>query len=154
MLSQASENLSPLDWISTMDAVECDATKLPLDDGSSDIALTMHMFYHVVDQDAAIREFARVVRSGGKAAMSTNGLDNSIPLSALAKEAFRGSGRDPGAELFSPHTGYELFSRHFSRVEIHELTDAADIFVSLTSMPPGNSASEEEQEHLKALLEE
>ncbi len=160
MLSQAEENLSHLEWTGKVEPIECDATKLPFDTGSFDIALAMHMLYHVSDQDAAIRELARIVRPGGKAAVSTNGLDNSIPQSALAKLAFGGSGRDLGAELFSPHTAYELLTRHFDQVEIHEftdqlvITDANDIFASLTSMPPGNKASEKEQNHLRELLDE
>lgn len=159
MLLQARQNVSALGWIDKVAAVESDAVRLPFAEDIFDIALAMHMLYHVDDQEAAVRELARVLRPGGKAAISTNGLDNSIPLMALAKAAFGGSGRDPGAELFSPHMGYEILSRHFRHVEIHEftdrleITDPDDIFAALTSMPPGNTASDEQRDTLKTLLD-
>ena len=159
LLGQARDNLSSVKFISNVDAIECDAVALPLQDRTFDAALALHMLYHVADQEAAVRELARVVRPTGMVAVTTNSLDNSKALMGLAQEAFGGTGRDPGAELFSPEMGNDLLSRHFAHVEMHEfvdqltITDASDIFAALVSMPPGNEASEDERKKLEELLE-
>ena len=120
----------------------------------------MHMLYHVTDQEAAVRELARVVRPKGKIAVTTNSLDNSQALMGLAQAAFGGTGRDPGAELFSPEMGNDLLSRHFTHVEMHEfidqleITDAADISAALVSMPPGNEGTDAEKQKLEMLLKD
>lgn len=126
-----------------MEAIKCNAVALPLKDHTFDTALAMHMLYHVADQKAAVRELARVVRPSGKVAVTTNSLNNSLALMGLAREAFGGTSRDPGAELFSPEMGHSLLSGHFAHVEMLEfidrldITNAADIFAALVSMPPG-----------------
>jgi ubiquinone/menaquinone biosynthesis C-methylase UbiE len=45
--------------------VVAEAGSLPLDDGSARVVLCVNALMHVVDLDAAIREFARVLGSGG-----------------------------------------------------------------------------------------
>jgi arsenite methyltransferase len=42
-------------------------TQLPLDDGSVDALITVNTVYFVAELDAACREFARVLRPGGRA---------------------------------------------------------------------------------------
>lgn len=50
-----------------------DAPALPLVDGCADVALAMHMLYHVPDIPAAVRELRRVLRRDGILLASTNG---------------------------------------------------------------------------------
>ena len=52
--------------------VQADAQRLPLPDQSVDVAMAMHMLYHVPDIPAAIRELRRITRPGGTVLASTN----------------------------------------------------------------------------------
>jgi SAM-dependent methyltransferase len=49
-----------------------DAQALPFTSGSFDVALAMHMLYHVPDRAKALEEIRRVVRPGGVALVLTN----------------------------------------------------------------------------------
>ena len=53
-----------------------DATALPLPDGAADLALAMHMLYHVPDPSQAVRELRRVTHPGGRAVIGLNGRDH------------------------------------------------------------------------------
>ncbi|WP_431899964.1 class I SAM-dependent methyltransferase [Micromonospora chalcea] len=61
----------------------CDATRLPFRDGAVDAVIANHMLYHLDDPDAALREFARVLRPGGRLAVAVNGRDHLAELDAL-----------------------------------------------------------------------
>jgi SAM-dependent methyltransferase len=52
--------------------VNADAECLPVRDGVADVALAMHMLYHVPDIPRAIGELRRVVRPGGTALVAAN----------------------------------------------------------------------------------
>jgi SAM-dependent methyltransferase len=52
--------------------VNADAERLPVRDGAADVALAMHMLYHVPDIPRAIGELRRVVRPGGTALVAAN----------------------------------------------------------------------------------
>ncbi|MGP0028207.1 MAG: class I SAM-dependent methyltransferase [Streptosporangiaceae bacterium] len=45
--------------------IQADAQQLPLHNSSVDVALAMHMLYHVPDVRAAVRELRRIVRPDG-----------------------------------------------------------------------------------------
>jgi ubiquinone/menaquinone biosynthesis C-methylase UbiE len=45
--------------------LNADVTALPLGDGAVDVALAIHMLYHVPDRPAALRELRRVTAPGG-----------------------------------------------------------------------------------------
>jgi SAM-dependent methyltransferase len=49
-----------------------DAQSLPFASASFDVALVMHMLYHVPDRARALREIRRIVRPGGVALVLTN----------------------------------------------------------------------------------
>lgn len=55
---------------------QCDAHHLPFDDDSFDAVVANHMLYHLDDPDAALREFARVLRPGGRTFIALNGEDH------------------------------------------------------------------------------
>ncbi|SNY49159.1 Methyltransferase domain-containing protein [Paractinoplanes atraurantiacus] len=62
----------------------CDATDLPFADGSFDAVIANHMLYHVDEPDMALREFARVLRPGGRLFVATNGRGHMAELFAVA----------------------------------------------------------------------
>jgi SAM-dependent methyltransferase len=62
---------------------QCDAADLPFPDASFDTVIANHMLYHLDDPDAALREFARVLRPGGRFAVAVNGRDHLAELDAL-----------------------------------------------------------------------
>ncbi|WBB73656.1 class I SAM-dependent methyltransferase [Micromonospora sp. WMMD1128] len=61
----------------------CDATHLPYADGCFDAVIANHMLYHLDDPDAALAEFARVLRPGGRLAVAVNGRDHLAEVDAL-----------------------------------------------------------------------
>ncbi|QLQ38597.1 class I SAM-dependent methyltransferase [Micromonospora robiginosa] len=61
----------------------CDATHLPYADAAFDTVIANHMLYHLDDPDAALVEFARVLRPGGRLAVAVNGRDHLAELDAL-----------------------------------------------------------------------
>lgn len=67
--------------------VAADATALPVADGKADVALAMHMLYHVPDPRQVIRELRRVTKPGGRVAVVLNGEDHLRELRDLVTRA-------------------------------------------------------------------
>jgi ubiquinone/menaquinone biosynthesis C-methylase UbiE len=70
---------------------QCDAVNLPFPDCSFDGVIANAMLYHLNDPDAALKEFARVLRAGGKLTVSLSGRDNIAELYALGSAVGRPS---------------------------------------------------------------
>jgi SAM-dependent methyltransferase len=68
--------------------LRADAARLPFAGGSFDTVIANHMLYHLDDPVAALREFARVVATGGRVAVALNGRDHMADL-----DEFRASAR-------------------------------------------------------------
>ncbi|WP_159593556.1 class I SAM-dependent methyltransferase [Chelativorans xinjiangense] len=126
---------------------QADAAALPFDDGSFDIVIGMHMLYHLPDPAVGIAEMYRVLKPGGFLAVTTNGVGNLRNLYALttvfgsapvdpAGVAF---GYDTADQLMRSQIGNVMFAQHPARLRI---TDPEDVFLALTSYPPGDEASE------------
>lgn len=64
-----------------------DAQFLPLADHSVDVALSLHMLYHVPDIAAAIGELRRVVRAGGRVLVATNGAGHTVEAKQILGRA-------------------------------------------------------------------
>ncbi|HVX44651.1 MAG TPA: class I SAM-dependent methyltransferase, partial [Mycobacteriales bacterium] len=62
---------------------QCDATELPFTDDCFDTVIANHMLYHLDDPDAALAEFARVLRPGGRVAIALNGADHMAELNLI-----------------------------------------------------------------------
>src|SRR5215217_7735506 len=69
MLAMARENLAALS-VSNVNLMVGEATRLPLEDGSVDAAFANMVLHHVEHPTAMLREMARVVRPGGRVAIT------------------------------------------------------------------------------------
>ena len=67
--------------------LNADITALPLRDGAVDVALAIHMLYHVPDRQAALRELRRVTAPGGLCLAVTNGARHTRALRDLVERA-------------------------------------------------------------------
>jgi SAM-dependent methyltransferase len=116
--------------------VQADAQRLPLPDGSVDVALAMHMLYHVPDVQAAIRELRRITKPGGTVLASTNSSAHlaeitDLMLAAISRQLGGPAGATP-ADSFTTQTGTALLSREFSSVILRTL----DVPLSIPSARP------------------
>lgn len=116
--------------------VQADAQRLPLPDQSVDVALAMHMLYHVPDVPAAIRELRRITKPGGVVLASTNSAAHLAEIAALVDAAMRRQlGRPAGtmpADSFTTETGTALLSKEFASVTLRTV----DVPLSIPSPQP------------------
>ncbi|MFD0578845.1 class I SAM-dependent methyltransferase [Dactylosporangium darangshiense] len=97
----------------------CDAAALPFRDAGFDTVIANHMLYHLDNPDTALREFARVLRPGGRLAVAVNGHDHLSELNAIGPAIGR-----PDATVgaynndFTAETGPERVGRHFTDVTV------------------------------------
>ncbi|HEY1928148.1 MAG TPA: class I SAM-dependent methyltransferase [Caulobacteraceae bacterium] len=137
-----------------------DVMALPFADASFDVVMAMHMLYHAPDPAAAVAEIARVLRAGGMAVVTTNGLGNFSSVMKLSHAVFGGSSTDPGAAAFSLEAGEVILRRCFDEVEVIRsvdvlrVTDPADVVAFLLSYPPGDGADAEARALLAAKVED
>lgn len=80
--------------------VEADATKLPFDDGSFDLACTLRTLHHVPHPDLIVAELARVTRPRGRV-LVVDQLGHVDPLESLALDRFE-QARDPSHTRLLP----------------------------------------------------
>ncbi|GAA1366577.1 class I SAM-dependent methyltransferase [Catellatospora chokoriensis] len=98
---------------------QCDATDLPFADVAFDTVVANHMLYHLDDPAAALREFRRVLRPGGRVAVAVNGSDHLDELNAIGPAIGR-----PELTLhatqndFTAQTGPACMARHFTGVTV------------------------------------
>ncbi len=116
--------------------VQADAQRLPLPDESVDVAMAMHMLYHVPDVAAAIRELRRITKRGGTVLASTNSPAHLAEIDALLQTAIAGQlgrrVRATPAHSFTTQTGTAMLSREFSSVTLRTL----DVPLSIPSAQP------------------
>jgi len=99
--------------------VRCDAAALPFPAGSFDSVIANHMLYHLDDPAAALSEFARVLRPGGRVAVATNGTDHMAELDAAALALGRPGLVHFGAlNDFTAEHGPAYVARFFADVEV------------------------------------
>jgi SAM-dependent methyltransferase len=116
--------------------VQADAQRLPLPDGSVDVAMAMHMLYHVPDIPAAIRELRRITKRGGTVLASTNSSASLAEIHQLLDVAISSQLGRPVATMpdliFTTQTGKAMLGRVFSRVTLH----THDVPLSIPSAEP------------------
>ena len=103
--------------------IQADAQRLPLRDGVVDVALAMHMLYHVPDVPAAVAELRRIVRPGGTLLASTNSEGGMAEVHDLLDDAVsdvlgRPVRAQPGLS-FTTETGAAVLATGFSDVTLH-----------------------------------
>lgn len=148
MVQEAVERCQALPFGSVR-GQQADAGALPFEDSSFDAVIAMHMLYHLPDPAAGIAEMHRVLKPGGFLAVTTNGIGNMRGLyelttvfgSAPVDPAAVAFGYDDADRLMRSQFGDVAFSQHPARLRI---TEPEDVFLALTSYPPGNGASETE----------
>ncbi|MET7965969.1 class I SAM-dependent methyltransferase [Micromonospora sp. NPDC005305] len=97
----------------------CDASRLPFADASFDTVVANHMLYHLDDPATALREFARVLRPGGRLAAAVNGSDHLAELNALAVAVGRPDLALPFHQNdFTAETGSGYVARTFTGVTV------------------------------------
>jgi SAM-dependent methyltransferase len=103
-----------------------DVQSLPFGDASFDVAMAMHMLYHVPDIPTAARELRRVVRLGGVVYALTNSERAQRELAELVQRngCDPSAGDDFGALRFSNENGADLLRAGFDDVALVELTDS------------------------------
>ena len=144
MVAEALERCRSLrSW--TIEGREANVMSLPFADTSFDCVTAMHMLYHAADQSKAIAEMHRVLKPGGLLAVTTNGRDNLKQLYALTT-ALGSDPVDPAAVLFGFDAADRLMRAQFGNVshDVHpgslHVTSPEDVFMALTSYPPGDGA--------------
>ena len=158
MVSEALERCRSLrHW--TVEGREGNVTSLPFADGSFDCVVAMHMLYHTADQTKAIAELHRVLKRGGVLAVTTNGRDNLKQLYALTT-TLGSEPVDPAAVLFGFEDAERLMRSQFGNVthEVHpgrlHVTSPEDVFLALTSYPPGDRADDAMLKAFRARIDE
>lgn len=126
-----------------------DTQALPLPDASCDVALAMHMLYHVPDIGRAARELRRVLRPGGVLLAATNHDEHLRELRDAYHAAVATVGGGPVAEelrfsaRFSLENGAEPLQGAFAQVERHDVSsalvipEAAPVLRYIASARPG-----------------
>ncbi len=137
---------------------QADAAALPFDDCSFDAVVAMHMLYHMADPAAGVAEMARVLKPGGVLAVTTNGAGNLRELYELTT-VFGGAPSEPMAAIFGFDAAERLMQSQFGNVAWSRhpaslrITDPEDVFLALTSFPPGETASEAQQQAFRAAID-
>lgn len=116
--------------------VQADAQRLPLPDRSVDVAMAMHMLYHVPDVPAAIRELRWITKRDGTVLASTNSSAhlaeiNDLLVAAVSSRLDRPARAMP-ADSFTTQTGTAILSREFSSVTLRTL----DLSLSIPTAQP------------------
>jgi SAM-dependent methyltransferase len=116
--------------------VQADAQRLPLPDRSVDVAMAMHMLYHVPDVPAAIRELRRITKRDGTVLASTNSSVHLAEIHELLDAAVSGQLDRPvramPADSFTTQTGTAILSREFSSVTLRTF----DVSLSIPTAQP------------------
>ncbi|MBX5185289.1 class I SAM-dependent methyltransferase [Rhizobium sp. NZLR5] len=126
---------------------QADAAALPFEDGAFDLVIAMHMLYHLPDPAAGIAEMSRVLKPGGFLAVTTNGIGNMREIYQLTT-VFGSAPTDPAAEAFGYDAAEGIMRSQFTNVAMSQypasmrITEPEDVFLALTSYPPGEGADE------------
>jgi SAM-dependent methyltransferase len=117
-------SLADLRQPGVLSLVQADAQHLPLPGRAVDVAMAMHMLYHVPDIPAAIRELRRITRPGGTVLASTNSPAHLAELDGLMAAAISRQLSRPVQALpalsFTTETGADLLRREFASVTLHQ----------------------------------
>ncbi|MGH3676377.1 MAG: class I SAM-dependent methyltransferase [Mycobacterium sp.] len=107
MLAQANKRSSKVQWL------RGPAEQLPFGDGALDAVVTTSAF-HFFDQPAALREFHRVLASGGFAAVATLSPRHPLPLQWFTANRFNPSHNPSPTEIRAlfERAGFRVSDQH------------------------------------------
>ncbi len=108
---------------------QCDAASLPFEDSAFDLVIANHMLYHLDSPEAALVEFARVLRPGGRLAVSLNGRDHIAELLELGRTVGRPSPILDAARI-TAETAPALLSKYFEDVATERFPGDFDVPVA------------------------
>lgn len=146
MVQEAVERCRRLPFTSVT-GQQANATALPFEDGSFDAVIAMHMLYHLPDPAKGFAEMYRVLKPGGFLAVTTNGVGNMRKMYELTT-VFGSPPFDPAGAAFGYDAAERLIEAQFGNVTMTQhparlrVTDPEDVFLALTSYPPGDAADE------------
>ncbi|KAB2758360.1 MULTISPECIES: methyltransferase domain-containing protein [Brucella/Ochrobactrum group] len=146
MVQEAVDRCRPLPFASVT-GQQADAAALPFEDGAFDAIIAMHMLYHLPDPSKGIAEMHRVLKPGGFLAVTTNGAGNMRELYALTT-VFGSAPVDPAGAALGYAAAEQLMQAQFGDVTMTQhparlrVTEPEDVFLALTSYPPGDRADE------------
>ncbi|WP_102128139.1 class I SAM-dependent methyltransferase [Deinococcus planocerae] len=116
--------------------VQASADALPFPDASFGVLTARHMLYHVPDVPAALAEFARVLRPGGRFLAVTNASGSlgelwDVVAEVAPEEPALGGLLESraGSAVFSEHNGEGLVRAAFGQVQV-DVLDSALMFPS------------------------
>jgi SAM-dependent methyltransferase len=108
--------------------LQADATDLPFPDASFDTVIANHMLYHVDDPDAALREFARLLRHGGRLAIAVNGADHLDELNTIGPAIGRPELAVSATQNdFTAESGPSYIARYFTGITVERYPCDLDI---------------------------
>jgi SAM-dependent methyltransferase len=129
--------------------VVSDMVSLPLRRACADVALCMHVLYHLPDQEAGAAELRRVVRPDGRALVGTHSLDHLREMDDLVT-AITGGPAQRTTVQFTIEGGAAVLRTAFDDVEAHvvrgtlEVTEAADVVAFVASARERYGAGDDE----------
>jgi ubiquinone/menaquinone biosynthesis C-methylase UbiE len=103
------------------------AQTLPYPAASFDLAIANHMLYHLADRQQAYKEFARVLKLGGKLYAATNGQTHLKELAGLI-HGFNAEIDYAGLNLgFNLEYGQEELATCFNKIKLRQYADALEV---------------------------
>jgi SAM-dependent methyltransferase len=129
-------SLADLRQTGSLALIEADAQHLPLPDQTVDVAMAMHMLYHVPDIPAAVGELRRITKPGGTVLASTNSPAHLAEIDDLLHAAISSQLDRPVRAMpalsFTTQTGADVLSREFSSVTLRTV----DVQLSIPGAQP------------------
>ncbi|CAM4146345.1 class I SAM-dependent methyltransferase [Deinococcus marmoris] len=159
MVERAAEKYPEVEFL------QGNATALPFADASFDVVTARHMLYHVPDVAAALAEFKRVLKPGGRFLAITNASGYMAELWDAVSEALPGEpiltellSHRGGSEVFSEVHGEELVRAAFGNVQLDFVAGALafegpePVLAYLESMSPMHKLTPDELNRIRAAL--
>lgn len=158
MVDEAVDRARATGRFASVEGRVCDARDLPFSNASFDVAVSTYALHHVPGPAKAVAELARVVASDGTVGIMTNGPGHLREIEAIRVEVFGEAGRYTVNRSFAPGDAAMMLIDHFGEVCWHRYDDALRVTNTdhvldfITSSPPANSATPEQQRQLHELV--
>ena len=125
MLRKARQNLSGK--LADVQLAAVDAQQIPFPAAHFDVIIANHMFYHIPDNQAALKEIKRVLKPGGKFFAATNGDLHMRELWDAAVETIPDFSIRPSAGDFTLQNGAAQLEPYFENVRLLAYQDSLKV---------------------------